>query len=71
MSEEGERHGEKASPVVAGGNDNGASGPNVVRVLLTPQQLESSSVESLRSAWNDQDSYIDHLETLNKQLEGI
>lgn len=71
MSEESDRHGEKASPVGAGGNDIGAGGQNVSRVLLTPQQVESSSAEALRTAWSNQDSYIDHLESLNKQLEGI
>ncbi|CAK1555704.1 unnamed protein product [Leptosia nina] len=64
MSEELDRHGESASDSVAGGGVT-----NVARVLLTPVQLDTASAE-LRTAWKNQDSYIDHLETLNKQLEG-
>ncbi|VVC90026.1 unnamed protein product [Leptidea sinapis] len=62
MSEESERHGESTS-------DGGAT--NVARVLLTPQQLENATLESLRASWKNQDLYIDQLESLNKQLEGI
>ncbi|KAJ0174566.1 hypothetical protein K1T71_009674 [Dendrolimus kikuchii] len=64
MSEETERHGEPASDGSAGGITN------AIRVLLTPHQLDAASADSLRSAWRTQDLYIDHLETLNKQLEG-
>lgn len=60
MSEETDRHGETS---------DGVTSPT--RVLLTSHQLDTSSVESLRTAWRNQDLYIDHLETLNKQLEGI
>lgn len=64
MSEDSERHGEPAS--------EGGGGPaKAVRVLLTPHQIDAASADSLRSAWRTQDLYIDHLETLNKQLEGI
>lgn len=65
MSEESERHGESASDGVSGGVTN------VARVLLTSLQLDTTSAESLRTSWRTQDLYIDHLETLNKQLEGI
>ncbi|KAG6445086.1 pre-mRNA-splicing regulator female-lethal(2)D [Manduca sexta] len=65
MSEETERHGETACEGSAGGGDT-----NTIRVLLTPHQLEAASADSLRAAWKTQDSYIDHLEKLNKQLEG-
>lgn len=66
MSEETERHGETACEGSAGGGDT-----NTIRVLLTPHQLDAASADSLRAAWKTQDSYIDHLEKLNKQLEGI
>ncbi|KAG7312134.1 Pre-mRNA-splicing regulator female-lethal(2)D [Plutella xylostella] len=67
MSEETERLGGKSPPAVA---ENGSpSGGSVARVLLTSQQLEAAA-ESLRAAWRSQDAYIDHLESLNKQLEG-
>lgn len=62
MSEESERHGEPAS--------EGGGVARAVRVLLTSHQLDAASADSLRSAWRSQDLYIDHLETLNKQLEG-
>lgn len=65
MSEESERHGELASDGVSGGVTN------VARVLLTSVQLDTATAESLRASWRNQDLYIDHLETLNKQLEGI
>ncbi|XP_004931734.1 pre-mRNA-splicing regulator female-lethal(2)D [Bombyx mandarina] len=65
MSEETERHGEAACEGSTGGGDT-----NSIRVLLTPQQLDAASADALRSAWKSQDSYIDHLEKLNKQLEG-
>lgn len=63
MSEESERHGDPAS--------EGGGVAKTVRVLLTSHQLDAASADSLRSAWKSQDLYIDHLETLNKQLEGI
>lgn len=63
MSEDSERHGELAS--------EGGGVTKAVRVLLTPHQIDAASADSLRSAWRTQDLYIDHLETLNKQLEGI
>lgn len=66
MSEETERHGEASSEGGAGGG-----GSSLARVLLTPHQLEAAAADSLRAAWRNQDLYIDHLETLNKQLEGI
>ncbi|XP_023937129.2 pre-mRNA-splicing regulator female-lethal(2)D [Bicyclus anynana] len=62
MSEESERHGEPASDAPGGATN--------ARVLLSPHQLDAASAETLRAAWRTQDSYIDHLETLNKQLEG-
>ncbi|KAM3965759.1 pre-mRNA-splicing regulator female-lethal(2)D [Aphomia sociella] len=65
MSEETERHGEATCDGSAGGG-----GTKETRVLLTPHQLESASAESLRAAWKTQDLYIDHLESLIKQLEG-
>ncbi|CAG4952395.1 unnamed protein product [Colias eurytheme] len=65
MSEESDRHGESASDGVAGGGVT-----NVARVLLTPHQVDTASADSLRTAWRNQDLYIDHLESLNKQLEG-
>lgn len=65
MSEETERHGEASCEGGAGGG-----GSSLARVLLTPHQLETAAAESLRAAWRTQDLYIDHLETLNKQLEG-
>ncbi|XP_050348108.1 pre-mRNA-splicing regulator female-lethal(2)D [Nymphalis io] len=65
MSEESERHGESASDGVSG---SGVT--NVARVLLTSLQLDTATAESLRASWRTQDLYIDHLETLNKQLEG-
>lgn len=68
MSEETEQAGEKGSPVVA---DNGGGSHGVARVLLSSPQLEAATLEALRAAWKSQDSYIDHLESLNKQLEGI
>lgn len=58
MSEESERHGESSAS------------PGAARVVLSAQQFDAAS-ETLRAAWASQDSYIDHLETLNKQLEGI
>lgn len=64
MSEEIERQCETAS-------DNTGGGSNETRVLLTSHQLDAASADSLRAAWRTQDLYIDHLETLNKQLEGI
>ncbi|CAG9564614.1 unnamed protein product [Danaus chrysippus] len=64
MSEESERHGESASEGVC------SSVTNVARVLLTSHQIDTATAESLRASWRDQDLYIDHLETLNKQLEG-
>lgn len=64
MSEETDRHGESAS-------DGSGGGTNAIRVLLTPHQLDAANADSLRAAWRNQDLYIDHLETLNKQLEGI
>lgn len=67
MSEESERHGESANDAPGGA----ASVARVARVALSPQQLEAASADALRAAWRSQDSYIDHLETLNKQLEGI
>lgn len=63
MSEDSERHGEPAS--------EGDGPAKAVRVLLTSHQIDASSADSLSSAWRTQDLYIDHLETLNKQLEGI
>lgn len=63
MSEDSERHGEPAS--------EGGGPAKAVRVLLTSSQIDAASVDSLRSTWRAQDLYIDHLETLNKQLEGI
>ncbi|XP_053610674.1 uncharacterized protein fl(2)d [Plodia interpunctella] len=66
MSEEAERHGEAACDNYAGSG----GGTKETRVLLTPHQLDAASADSLRSAWRTQDLYIDHLETLNKQLEG-
>lgn len=65
MSEESERQEESASDGVSG------SVTNVARVLLTSVQLDTATAESLRASWRNQDLYIDHLETLNKQLEGI
>ncbi|XP_049875771.1 pre-mRNA-splicing regulator female-lethal(2)D [Pectinophora gossypiella] len=62
MSEETDRHGESAS--------EGAGGTNANRVLLTPHQIDAANADSLRAAWRNQDLYIDHLESLNKQLEG-
>lgn len=67
MSEETERHGEAACD----GNAGGGGSTKETRVLLTPHQLDAASLDSLRTAWRTQDLYIDHLETLNKQLEGI
>ncbi|XP_063626097.1 uncharacterized protein LOC134797683 isoform X2 [Cydia splendana] len=64
MSEESERHGESAAASPSTG------GAIAARVVLTAHQLEAAAAETLRSAWSSQDSYIDHLETLNKQLEG-
>ncbi|XP_032518996.1 pre-mRNA-splicing regulator female-lethal(2)D [Danaus plexippus] len=64
MSEESERHGESASEGVSSGVTN------VARVLLTSHQIDTATAESLRASWRNQDLYIDHLETLNKQLEG-
>ncbi|KAI5642059.1 WTAP/Mum2p family domain-containing protein [Phthorimaea operculella] len=61
MSEESERQGESAS--------EGAGGTTLVRVLLTPHQIDAANADSLRAAWRNQDLYIDHLESLNKQLE--
>ncbi|KAJ2945714.1 hypothetical protein O0L34_g556 [Tuta absoluta] len=61
MSEESEQHGELAS--------EGAGGTSLVRVLLTPHQIDAANADSLRAAWRNQDLYIDHLESLNKQLE--
>lgn len=68
MSEETERAGEKSSPAVT---DNGGGSNGVARVLLSAPQLETAAADALRAAWRSQDSYIDHLESLNKQLEGI
>uniref|UniRef100_A0A2H1VA12 SFRICE_005158 n=1 Tax=Spodoptera frugiperda TaxID=7108 RepID=A0A2H1VA12_SPOFR len=65
MSEETERHGEASCDVGAGGG-----GSSIARVLMTPLQLDAAAADSLRAAWRNQDLYIDHLETLNKQLEG-
>ncbi|OWR51423.1 Pre-mRNA-splicing regulator female-lethal [Danaus plexippus plexippus] len=65
MSEESERHGESASEGVSSGVTN------VARVLLTSHQIDTATAESLRASWRNQDLYIDHLETLNKQLEGV
>ncbi|XP_072945063.1 uncharacterized protein [Epargyreus clarus] len=65
MSEEPERQGESASEGVAGGGVT-----NVARVLLTSHQIDSATADSLRASWRNQDLYIDHLETLNKRLEG-
>lgn len=64
MSEETDRHGESAS-------DGAGGGSNAIRVLLTPHQIDAANADSLRAAWRNQDLYIDHLESLNKQLEGI
>ncbi|GBP50624.1 Pre-mRNA-splicing regulator WTAP [Eumeta japonica] len=68
MSEETERQGEKTSPGAV--TANAGNGQCMSRVVLNAQQLESSSAEELRTAWKSQAVYIDHLETLNKQLEG-
>ncbi|KAF9418881.1 hypothetical protein HW555_004401 [Spodoptera exigua] len=65
MSEDSERHGEASCDVGAGGG-----GSSIARVLMTPLQLDAAAADSLRAAWRNQDLYIDHLETLNKQLEG-
>lgn len=65
MSEEIERQCETASDNAGGGS------AKETRVLLTPHQLDAASADSLRAAWRNQDLYIDHLESLNKQLEGI
>ncbi|XP_026321266.1 pre-mRNA-splicing regulator female-lethal(2)D [Hyposmocoma kahamanoa] len=62
MSEETDRHGESAS-------DGAGGGSNAIRVLLTPHQIDAANADSLRAAWRNQDLYIDHLESLNKQLE--
>ncbi|XP_028169814.1 pre-mRNA-splicing regulator female-lethal(2)D [Ostrinia furnacalis] len=64
MSEEIERQCETASDNAGGGSSKES------RVLLTPHQLDAASADSLRAAWRTQDLYIDHLESLNKQLEG-
>ncbi|KAL4711472.1 hypothetical protein ACJJTC_000488 [Scirpophaga incertulas] len=63
MSEEIDRQCETA-------NDSAGGGSKPTRVLLTSHQLDAATVESLRTAWKSQDLYIDHLESLNKQLEG-
>ncbi|CAG9788797.1 unnamed protein product [Diatraea saccharalis] len=64
MSEEIDRQCETASDNAGGGS------LKPTRVLLTSHQLDAATADSLRTAWKTQDSYIDHLETLNKQLEG-
>lgn len=47
------------------------SGAGSARVKLSSEQLQLSSAEELQVAWATQDTFIDHLETLIKQLEGI
>ncbi|KAL7301075.1 hypothetical protein TKK_0006345 [Trichogramma kaykai] len=60
-----------SSPRSAHSNADGkTTNPNSSRIKLTEQQLESFSKEELMAKWQEQDLYVDSLESQNSSLEG-